>query len=176
MKLKVHRSGGAFGFAELIGRERIEHDSEPRPLRERLRQNFELLPRQFDLAQEDAGDVAAGTCKARDIAAFDRIKLDCLEDDRNGTARTNHRLQRDLRPTDHNDVRFGPQQIRSGCERAAGIGNVSLLQYEMLALVEARLAQLRQEGLMVADDVVEWSAEQTDPWNLALLRQRAGRP
>ena len=88
-------------------------------------------------------------CQARHIAALDRIVLDGQDDDRDGAAGADHRLQADFRSGDHDQIGLRTHQFRGGHEGPARIGRIAIFDGEILTVAEALLAQLGQEGMVV---------------------------
>lgn len=85
----------------------IPQHGQARPIWEGLRQKFDLLFRQFRLAQEHAGDVAARVRQALHISARNRIVIVGHENDRNGSARHHAGLQHVFRTQRDERIRIG---------------------------------------------------------------------
>ena len=110
---ETERACGVARGLELVRRRGVPEDSHASHLRQGLSEQFYSLPRQLDLLQEHAGDVAPGPGEAGNIPKRDRIVVDCHDDDRPGARHLPRGTCRGLRSSRDEQVDVEANQLGS---------------------------------------------------------------
>ena len=103
-KLQAEHGGGTARSFPLVCRELVPKHGRSRPIRKAILNELNPLCCQFDLLEDDAGDIAGGPCKACHVASGERIVVDGNHHYRHRPRNRKRRLQADFRANSKNDV------------------------------------------------------------------------
>jgi hypothetical protein len=103
-KLQAEHGGGAPRGFPLVCRELIPKHGRGRPIRKAILDELNPLCCQFDLLEDDAGNIAGGPRQACHVATGERIVVDSNHHDRQRPRNRKRRLQADFRANSKNDV------------------------------------------------------------------------
>ena len=110
-KLQAEHGGGAPRCFPLVCGQLVPEHGRGQPIRKAILDELNPLCGQFDLLEDDAGNVAGGTRQACDVATSERVVVDGNHHDRHGPRNGERRLQADFRANSKNDVGHARREL-----------------------------------------------------------------
>src|SRR5262249_15429307 len=166
-RLQTQLAGCLGGSIALLARKRVESDSDEGRARERLASDLNAFGGEFDLADEDAGHVAAGMREIRHITLRKRVEIDGQKRDRltvrggkRGTYLVSHRQEH---------VGLARREFKIALVIAIDIRCLDVIECKVAALLITKFGHPPEE-IRIMWSLSRLHADKADAQHLVLLR------